>query len=125
MCMHSITLDLSKNNYFLFDSHSRDGNGCFVAEGNSVLLMFSSLSDIECYIKREYAKNLANFDTTQFECQNVKVTCVGAATILSLFSTRRKVRAKRIFFAATFARRIFFYIFHTKSVRAKMISENK
>ena len=65
------------------------GNGCFVAEGNSVLLMFSSLSDIECYIKREYAKNL-DFDTTQFECQNVKVTCVGAATILKSINKSRK-----------------------------------
>ena len=36
-CMHSIIW--CKNNYFLFDSHS-DGNGCFVAEGNSVFLMF-------------------------------------------------------------------------------------
>ena len=45
-------------------------------------------------------------------------------SFLSLFSTRRKVRAKRYFFAATLARRIFF-IFHTKSVRAKMFSENK
>ena len=52
--------------------------------------MFSYLSDIECYIKREYAKNLANFDTTQFECQNVKVTCVGAATILKSINKSRK-----------------------------------
>ena len=86
----SFSMIWSKNNYFLFDSHNRDGNGCFVAEGNSVLLMFSSLSDIECYIKREYAKNLANFDTTQFECQNVKVTCVGAATILKSINKARK-----------------------------------
>ena len=57
---YSDSIIWSKNNYFLFDSH-----GCFVAEGNSVLLMFNSLSDSECYIKREYAKNLANFDTTR------------------------------------------------------------
>ena len=89
----SFSMIWSKNNYFLFDSHNRDGNGCFVAEGNSVLLMFSSLSDIECYIKREYAKNLANFDTTQFECQNVKVTCVGAATILN--KARKNTMARK------------------------------
>ena len=37
--------------------------------------------------------------------------------VLSLFSTRRKVRAKRYFFAATFARRIFFYFPHKKRAR--------
>ena len=37
---YTFSIIWSKNSFFLFDSHSRDVNGCIVGEGGSVLLMF-------------------------------------------------------------------------------------
>ena len=37
----------------LFDSHSRDMNGCFTDQGSSVTLSFEALIDVDQYIKTE------------------------------------------------------------------------
>ena len=69
----TISLIWSKNSVFLFDSHSRDGNGTFTSNGNSIVLSFKSLIDVNCYIKMEYSKHLSNFHEQQYELQYVRV----------------------------------------------------
>ena len=46
----------AKQNVFLFDPHSGSKDGLFIACGSSILHAFKSLSDVENYIKSEYAK---------------------------------------------------------------------
>ena len=39
------------NSYYLFDSHSRNGQGSMIPQGKSVLLKFAGLQDIEKYLQ--------------------------------------------------------------------------
>ena len=45
---------LSRNFYYLFDSHSRDESGLSIVDGNSVLMKFNGPFDIEKYIQNAY-----------------------------------------------------------------------
>ena len=68
----TISLIWSKK-VFLFDSHSRDRNGTFTSNGNSMVLSFKSLIDVNYYIKMEYSKHFSNFREKQYELQYVRV----------------------------------------------------
>ena len=71
---YSFSIIWSKKNIFLFDSHSRDINGHFTENGNSVTLSFPSLNEVEKYVKAEYSRQFSNFFETQFEVQYIRVT---------------------------------------------------
>ena len=78
---YCFSLIWSKNGVFLFDSHSRDSNGCFTDAGSSIVLSFITLFDVGKYIKTEYSKHLSNFHESQFELQYVKVTATSSAML--------------------------------------------
>ena len=61
---YCFSLIWAKQNIYLFDSHSRNKDGSFIASGSSILLAFKTLSDVENYIKTEYAKHILNFNET-------------------------------------------------------------
>ena len=88
---YCFSLIWAKQNVFLFDSHSRNKEGSFVESGSSILLAFKSLSDVEKYIKTEYAKHILNFSDTQFDLQYIKITTesTSASSILSSVNKAR------------------------------------
>ena len=86
---YTIALIWSNSDFFLFDSHSRDQNGGFTAEGATVLLSFKTLSDVQQYIKNEYAKHIPRFDETQFELQYIKVISADSPGILESIKKSR------------------------------------
>ena len=88
---YCFSLIWAKQNVFLFDSHSRNKEGSFVESGSSILLAFKSLSDVEKYIKTEYAKHISNFSDTQFDLQYIKITTesTSASSILSSVNKAR------------------------------------
>ena len=51
---YTISIMPHSNSIFLFDSHSRDERGLFVSNGYSALLKFSSLIQVENYIRVLY-----------------------------------------------------------------------
>ena len=57
---------------YLFDSHSRDERGLSVSDGQSVLLRFSSLLQLELYIQVLYLE-YQDKETTYFQLQFVKI----------------------------------------------------
>ena len=46
-----------KENIFLFDSHSKNSQGMSVPNGKSILLMFSSIGNLETYLRLIYIYN--------------------------------------------------------------------
>ena len=44
-----------------------------MTEGSSILFYFKSLSDIQLYIKEQYARHLTNFYDEPFELQYIRV----------------------------------------------------
>ena len=44
------------DSYYLFDSHSRNGQGSMIPQGKPVLLKFARLQDIEKYVEMVYYK---------------------------------------------------------------------
>ena len=95
----TISLIWSKNSVFLFDSHSRDGNGTFTSNGNSIVLSFKSLIDVNCYIKMEYSKHLSNFHEQQYELQYVRVRAKDNTSAISdaIKRNRKRVQNKASF----------------------------
>ena len=92
---YSSSIIWSKNTFVLFDSHSRDRNGCFVSNGTSVTLSFKTLPYVQQYIKSEYSQHIRDFDNTQFEYQyvNIKTDEESINTILNyLKNTKRKAK---------------------------------
>ena len=55
----SISLIWNTNSVFVFDSHSRDSNGCHVSDSKSVCLEFHSVEVLNYFIMKyfEHAKN--------------------------------------------------------------------
>ena len=51
ICGFTVVVILYNDSYYLFNSHNRDQHGEVVANGQSVLLKFSSLGDLEKYIQ--------------------------------------------------------------------------
>ena len=88
---YCFSLIWAKKNVFLFDSHNRNEEGSFVENGSSILLAFKSLSDVEKYIKTEYAKHILNFSDTQFDLQYIKIITesTSASSILSIVNKAR------------------------------------
>ena len=79
----------AKKNVFIFDPHSRNKVGSFIASGNYCLLSLKSLDDVENYVKTEYAKHIKNFNETQFDLQYVKIVNEPASVTTILFCTNK------------------------------------
>ena len=97
---YSFALIWNKTSVFLFDSHSRDKNGSFISDGTAVVLSFSSLQNVELYIRTEYSKQITNFNECQFELQYIKVgtSPENVASILdSLKKHRKSVKNKNYY----------------------------
>ena len=83
--------------YYLFDSHSRDSRGLAVSDGLSVLLKFSSLQQLENYIKvihLEYQGRESQYFQLQFLDIEIDSICRITAGA-SKFISRLKKNAKR------------------------------
>ena len=93
----TISLIWSKNAVFLFDSHSRDGNGAFTNNGSSVVLSFKSLIDVNNYIKMEYSKHFSDFHEKLYEIQYVRIRPKGNTSANVIKRNRRKVQNKTYF----------------------------
>ena len=106
---YCFSLIWAKQNVFLFDSHSRNKEGSFVESGTSILLAFKSLSDVEKYIKTEYAKHILNFSDTQFDLQYIKIITesTSASSILSSVNKARNRTYKQKYDANEEIRLIF------------------
>ena len=92
----TISLIWSKNAVFLFDSHSRDGNGAFTNNGSSVVLSFKSLIDVNNYIKMEYSKHFSDFHEKLYEIQYVRIRPKGNTSANVIKRNRRKFKIKHI-----------------------------
>ena len=88
---YSFSIIWSKKNIFLFDSHSRDINGHFTENGNSVTLSFPSLNEVEKYVKAEYSRQFPNFFETQFEVQYIRVT-TSLANVAAILDSIKKYK---------------------------------
>ena len=62
----------SKSGYFLCDSHSRNKSGHIVPDGNSILLKFKSLCDVQNYIVDVYLVR-QNIQSTLCQIQYIHV----------------------------------------------------
>ena len=62
----------NKRNYFIFDSHSRGSAGTVVENGNSVLLKFCSLRQLQIYIYEMYFP-MQHSTSLQFEVQFISL----------------------------------------------------
>ena len=85
---------LSRNSYYLFDSHSRDERGLSVVDGTSVLLKFQDLYEIEKYFQVAYLE-LRDRQQAFFQLQFVEVN-VGNHEKADIYSQyTRTVRLSR------------------------------
>ena len=93
---YTIAILPHSNSIFLFDSHSRDERGLFVSNGYSVLLKFSSLIQVENYIRMVHLAYRSN-TYLYFEAQFITVTVVDdeKANILLAF-TKGKDRKRHL-----------------------------
>ena len=89
MAIYCFFINLGKA--FLFDSPSINKEGSFVESGSSILLGFKTLSDVEKYIKIEYAKHILNFSDTQFYLQYIKRTTESTSASSILSSVNKEV----------------------------------
>lgn len=62
----SVAVMVVGEDFFLFDSHSRDVNGELSECGSSVLLHFASLQELEAYIIAQYFEDLFNISPVMF-----------------------------------------------------------
>ena len=72
LCGFTIVIIPYRNFFYLFDSHSRNGQGEMIGSGKSVLLEFSHLEDIENYIQVVYMQQRSQ-SHTYFQIQCVKI----------------------------------------------------
>ena len=63
-----------RNCFYLFDSHSKDGEGNVSQNGTAVLLKFDTFSNLEEYIKQIYYSGQNN-ETLYFQIQFINVVC--------------------------------------------------
>ena len=63
-----------RNCFYLFDSHSKDGEGNISQNGTAVLLKFDTFSNLEECIKQIYY-NGQNNETLYFQIQFINVVC--------------------------------------------------
>ena len=96
---YCFSLIWAKQKIYLFDPHSRNKDGSFIASGSSTLLAFKSLSNVENYIKTEYVKHIQNFNETQFDLQYVNIVTepTSISTILSSVNKARSKGRKQIY----------------------------
>ena len=71
----------NKTNYFLFDPHSRNYNGVFTANGTSILLKFSSVTQLQNYIYEIYYP-LRQSESLFYQIQYVSINTGGTCTHL-------------------------------------------
>ena len=63
-----------RNYFYLFDSHSKDGEGNSSQNGAAVLLKFDTFSNLEDYINQIYY-NVKTTKTLHFQIQFINVVC--------------------------------------------------
>ena len=91
---YCFSLILANKNVYLFDPHSINKDGSFMASGSSTRFAFQSLSNVENYIKTEYVKHIQNFNETQFDLQYVNIV-TEPTSIFTILSGVNEGRAKR------------------------------
>ena len=91
ICGFTVAVILYNDSYYLFDSHSRNQHSQMVVNGQSVLLKFSQLSDLEKYIETIYL--LQRYQRrAYFQIQYIDViVCGDASEILRDFHHKKKL----------------------------------
>ena len=91
ICGFTVAVILYNDSYYLFDSHSRNQYSQMVVNGQSVLLKFSQLSDLEKYIETIYL--LQRYQRrAYFQIQYIDViVCGDASEILRDFHHKKKL----------------------------------
>jgi len=54
---YSIAIIFNNNEFFIFDSHSRDSVGKIVQNGKSVSMRFTSIKDVKQYVRNTYSND--------------------------------------------------------------------
>ena len=89
-CGFSIIIIWKDQDFFIFDSHSRNTTGFHDPNGKAVLLKFSTLSSVNNYIKTFYENNISF--QTQYNLQYINVEIMEASKngILDILRRKRK-----------------------------------
>lgn len=84
----------NKPHFYLFDSHSRNSDGSFIADGHSVLLKFRTINDLEGFIKHSYLYK-QNLTCSHYEIQTVKVAVSESQSTLIASSIRKRKKREK------------------------------
>jgi len=90
---YSISIKFYLNEFFVFDSHSRDVVGKITPNGKCILMRFSSIKDIENYIRQTYCDQ-ANTYSIYFQVLYVKITIENFQTKKDIILTAIRKRQK-------------------------------
>ena len=86
---YTLAIMYHNNNFYVFDSHSRDGSGCKIENGTSVLLQFGNLKMIRNYIQNTYNTSFFNVLYVKINCEDFD--CLKCMVNKSILKKKRKL----------------------------------
>ena len=83
----------SKNSIFMFDSHSRDNEGCSFPNGQAVFLEFRSAKVLNFFLIKYFKNSIANMWPLRYDIQYIEIVVSGieVGNILACLRHQRQV----------------------------------